>query len=188
MGRGDRRGLAGAPARLMQGVWRVFATYVAAVAGIFAAWGMAIVTLKSMFPDTPDQALLQSLPALIAGSLASSFALIFTLLAIVQPATPAALRLLPGWESGRALAVMALGMLALGQTLDSLTWLVGFGERGSMVIVRRGLDGGGGPALSRAAGGVRVISGAAEGLFFRGYIQTRVTQAWGPARGLVWGA
>ena len=113
----------------MQGVWRVFATYVAAVAGIFAASGMAIVTLKSMFPDTPDQALLQSLPALIAGSLASSFALIFTLLAIVQPATPAALRLLPGWESGRALAVMALGMLALGQTLDSLTWLVGFGER-----------------------------------------------------------
>src|SRR2546425_12061728 len=82
MGRGDRRGLAGAPARLMQGVWRVFATYIAAVAGIFAASGMAIVTLKSMFPDTPDQALLQSLPALIAGSLASSFALIFTLLAI----------------------------------------------------------------------------------------------------------
>src|SRR2546426_8523678 len=63
MGRGDRRGLAGAPARLMQGVWRVFATYVAAVAGIFAASGMAIVTLRSMFPDTPDQALLQSLPA-----------------------------------------------------------------------------------------------------------------------------
>ena len=124
----------------MQGVWRVFATYVAAVAGIFAASGMAIVTLKSMFPDTPDQALLQSLPALIAGSLASSFALIFTLLAIVQPATPAALRLLPGWESGRALAVMALGMLALGQTLDSLTWLVGLGERGSMVIVRRMLE------------------------------------------------
>src|SRR5206468_292632 len=108
MGRGDRRGLAGAPARLMQGVWRVFATYVAAVAGIFAASGMAIVTLKSMFPDTPDQALLQSLPALIAGSLASSFALIFTLLAILQPATPAALRLLPGWESRRALVHMAL--------------------------------------------------------------------------------
>src|SRR5439155_974014 len=168
MGRGDRRGLAGAPARLMQGVWRVFATYVAAVAGIFAASGMAIVTLKSMFPDTPDQALLQSLPALIAGSLASSFALIFTLLAIVQPATPAALRLLPGWESGRALAVMALGMLALGQTLDSLTWLVGFGERGSMVIVRRVLEGAVGPDLFGAVLVFGVIAGTAEELFFRG--------------------
>src|SRR5438876_11225310 len=111
MGRGDRRGLAGAPARLMQGVWRVFATYVAAVAGIFAASGMAIVTLKSIFPDTPEQALLQSLPALIAGSLAPSFALFFTLLAIVPPTTPAASRLLPGCESGRALGVMVVGML-----------------------------------------------------------------------------
>ena len=169
----------------MQGVWRVFATYVAAVAGIFAASGMAIVTLKSMFPDTPDQALLQSLPALIAGSLASSFALIFTLLAIVQPATPAALRLLPGWESGRALAVMALGMLALGQTLDSLTWLVGFRERGSMVIVRRVLEGAVGPDLFGAVLVFGVIAGTAEELFFRGYMQTRLTEAWGPARAIV---
>src|SRR3989441_2348624 len=163
MGRGDRRGLAGAPARLMRGVWRGFATYTGAVAGIFAASGMAIVPLRWMSPDTPAQALLQSLPALIAGSLASSFGLIFTLLAIVQPATPAALRLLPGWESGRALAVMALGMLALGQTLDSLTWLVGLGERGSMVIVRRVLGGGGGPHLFGALLGFGVIAGPAGG-------------------------
>src|SRR5438552_761658 len=185
MGRGDRRGLAGAPARLMQGVWRVFATYVAAVAGIFAASGMAIVTLRSMFPDTPDQALLQSLPALIAGSLASSFALIFTLLAIVQPATPAALRLRPCWARVAAPGVMALGMLALGQTLDSLTWLVGFGERGSMVIVRRVLEGAVGPDLFGAVLVFGVIAGTAEELFFRGYMQTRLTEGWGPARAIV---
>src|SRR2546425_3284673 len=179
MGRGDRRGLAGAPARLMQGVWRVFATYIAAVAGIFAASGMAIVTLKSMFPDTPDQALLQSLPALIAGSLASSFALIFTLLAIVQPATPAALRLLPGWESGRALAVMALGMLALGQTLDSLTWLVGLGERGSMVIVRGVPEGAGGPDPVRPGVVFGGVAGPPAGAVLPGPIPARLTDALG---------
>ena len=167
------------------GVWRVFATYIAAVAGIVMASSMAVVTLKSIFPDTPDLALLQSLAALIAGSLASSFALIFTLLAIVQPATPAALRLSPGWETGRALGVMVLGMLALGQALDSLTWLLGVGERGSMVIVRRVLEGAVGPDIFGAVLVFGVIAGATEELFFRGYMQTRLAEAWGPARAVV---
>src|SRR2546423_6955224 len=165
----------------MHGVWRVFATYIAAVAGIFAASGMAIVTLKSIFPDTPDQALLQSLPALIAGSLASSFALLFTLLAIVQPTTPAALRLLPGWESGRALGVMVLGMLALGQMLDSLTWLVGLGERGSMVIVRRVLEtAAGGRPFGAPAGLLGIAAGGGGRVFFR-VMQTRAGPAGGAA-------
>src|SRR5688572_33126076 len=128
-------------------VWRVFATYVAAVAGIFATSGIAILALKAMLPDMADQALLQSLPGLIAGSLASSTALVLTILIIVQPTTPAALRLLPGWETGRALAVMVLGMLALGQSLDSVTWLVGWAQRGSMVLVRRVLESAVGPDL-----------------------------------------
>jgi membrane protease YdiL (CAAX protease family) len=171
--------------RAMHGVWRVFATYVAAVAGIFAASGVAIVVLKSIYPDTPNQALLQSLPALIAGSLASSVALVFTLLLVVQPTTPAALRLAPGWESGRALAVMALGMLALGQTLDSLIWVAGLGERGSVEIVRRVLEGAVGPELFGAIFVFGVIAGSAEELFFRGYMQTRLAEAWGPARAVV---
>jgi uncharacterized protein len=169
----------------MRDVWRVFATYVAAVAGILAASGVAIVTLKSIFPDTPDQALLQSLAALIAGSLASSFALVFTLLAIVQPRTPAALRLAPGWETGRALAVMALGMLALGQALDSLTWLTGLGQRGAMMVVRRVLEGAAGPDLFGAVVVFGLIAGVAEELFFRGYMQTRLAEAWGAARAVV---
>ena len=169
----------------MRGVWRVFGTYIAAVAGIFAASGVAIVTLKSIFPDTPDQALLQSLSALIAGSLASSFALIFTLLAIVQPATPGALRLAPGWEDGRALGVMVLGMLALGQALDSLTWLAGLGHRGSIVLVRRVLEGAVGPDLFAAVVVFGVIAGVAEELFFRGYMQTRLAEAWSRTRAVV---
>jgi uncharacterized protein len=169
----------------MRGVWRVFATYVAAVVGILATTYVAIVTLKSIFPDTPDQALLQSLSALIAGSLASSFALVLTLLAIVQPTTPAALRLAPGWETGRALAVMVLGMLALGQTLDSLTWLTGLDQRGAMVVVRRVLEGAVGPDLFGAVVVLGLIAGAAEELFFRGYMQTRLTEAWGAGRAIV---
>jgi uncharacterized protein len=169
----------------MRGVWRVFGTYIAAVAGIFAASFVAIVALKSIFPDVPDQALLQSLSALLAGSLATSFALIFTLLAIVQPATPAALRLAPGWETGRALGVMVLGMLALGQAFDSLTWLAGLGQRGSIVLVRRVLEGAVGPDLFAAVICIGVIIPVSEELFFRGYMQTRLAEVWSRTRAVI---
>ena len=169
----------------MRGVWRVFATYVAAVAGIVFGSVIAIAALKSIFPDVPDEALLHSLAALIAGSLASSFALVFTLLAIVQPTTPAALRLAPGWETGGALAVMALGMLTLGQALDSLTWLMGLGQHGAMMVVRRVLEGAIGPDLFGAVVVFGPIAGVAEELFFRGYMQTRLAEAWGATRAVL---
>jgi membrane protease YdiL (CAAX protease family) len=166
-------------------VWRVFATYVAAVAGIFATSLVAIAALKSMFPEVADQALLQSLPGLLAGSLAASTALILTILIIVQPPTPAALRLLPGWETGRALLMMVFGMLALGQLLDSLTWLVGWGERGSMVIVRRVLEGTVGPELFGAVLVFGVVAGVSEEIFFRGFMLTRLREHWGGRRAVV---
>jgi len=78
-----------------------------------------------------------------------------------------------------------LGMLALGQMLDSLTWLVGLGERGSMVIVRRVLETAVGPDLFGAVVVFGVIAAAAEELFFRGYMQTRLAEAWGPSRAIV---
>ncbi|HUF92078.1 MAG TPA: hypothetical protein VMR23_06855, partial [Candidatus Limnocylindria bacterium] len=107
----------------------VFATYVAAVAGIFAVSGVAIVALVSAYPDVPEETLLRSLPALLAGSVAASTALMLTIVLVVRPLEPGTLRLRPGWESGRALGMMVLGMLALGQSLDSLTMLAGLGDR-----------------------------------------------------------
>jgi membrane protease YdiL (CAAX protease family) len=166
-------------------VWRVFATYVAAVAGIFATSGVAILALKTMFPDVGDQALLQSLPGLIAGSLASSTALILTILLVVQPTTPAALRLLPGWEAGRALAVMVVGMLALGQALDSITWLIGWAQRGSLVLVRRVLESAVGPDLFGAVIVFGLIAGAAEEIFFRGFMLSRLREHWGGGLAIV---
>jgi membrane protease YdiL (CAAX protease family) len=167
------------------GPWRVFATFLAAVACMFAAANLAIVALKTAHPDVPDPALLQSLPALLALSLSASFALVFTILVIVQPESPAALRLAPGWETGRGLAIMALGMLALGQALDSLTHVVGLGDRGTLELARRMLASATGPDLFGAVVVFGVMAGAAEELFFRGYMQTRLREAWGPARAVI---
>jgi membrane protease YdiL (CAAX protease family) len=166
-------------------VWRVLATYVAAVAGILAASVVAIITLRAMFPDESEQALLQSLGALVMGSLASSTALLVTIVLVVRPTSPAALRLTPGWETGRTLAVAILGMLALGQVLDSLVWLAGLGEHGSVVFVRRLIEGASGPELFGAVIVFGVIAGTAEEIFFRGYMQTRLREVWGPGRAIV---
>src|SRR5438876_11835505 len=54
-----------------------------------------------------------------------------------------------------------------------------------MVIVRRVLEGAVGPDLFGAVLVFGVIAGIAEELFFRGYMQTRLTEAWGPARAIV---
>jgi len=116
--------------------WHVFATYLAAVAGIFATTGLAIEALRSMYPDVPDTTLVRTLPGLLAGSLAASSGLLLTLLLVVRPLEPLRLRLVPGWETGPTLAVMTLGLLALGQALDSLTTVLGLADRGSLVLIR----------------------------------------------------
>jgi membrane protease YdiL (CAAX protease family) len=158
--------------------WHVFATYFAAVAGIFATTGIAIETLRSMYPDVPETTLVRTLPGLLGGSLAASSGLLLTLLLVVRPLDAARFRLLPGWETGFTLAVMTLGLLTLGQALDSLTIVLGLADRGTLVLIRQVLQGTGGPDLFGAVLVLGVAAGAAEELFFRGYMQSRLRDHW----------
>ncbi|MGH7276896.1 MAG: lysostaphin resistance A-like protein [Candidatus Rokuibacteriota bacterium] len=161
-----------APPRL----WPLFAAYVVAFAGIVALSIMAAGVLRGLYPDTPDRALFEGLPGLLAGGIASSTALVLTTFVFNRPFEPLLLRLTPGWETGRMLFVMIAGMLALGQALDSLTLLVGLGQRGAMVAIRRALAGAVGPELFLAVVVIGVLAGSAEEVFFRGYMQTRLGQ------------
>jgi uncharacterized protein len=160
--------------------WHVFATYVAAVAAILATTGLAIETLHSLYPDIPETTVVRTLPGLLAGSLAASSGLLLTLLVVVRPLDPARLRLLPGWENGSTLLAMVLGLLALGQALDSATVLLGFNERGSLVLIRQVLERTGGPDLFAAVMVLGLGAGAAEEIFFRGYMQSRLREHWSP--------
>lgn len=161
--------------------WHVFATYLAAVAGIVATTGVAVETLRSMYPDVPDTALVGTLAGLLALSLAASSGLILTLLLVARPLEPARLRLLPGWETGPVLAAMTLGLLALGQALDSLTTLLGLADRGSLGLIRKVLQGAGGPDLFGAVLVLGLAAGASEEIFFRGFMQSRLREHWSPA-------
>jgi uncharacterized protein len=165
--------------------WHVFATYAAAVAGIIATTQLAVETLHSMYPDVPEATLLDTLPGVVAASLSASTALVLTLVLVVRPLTPVRLRLLPGWESGSTLAVMVLGLLALGQTLDSLTVAIGLGEGPTLVLLRRLLQGTVGPDLFGAVLVFGLIAGTAEEVFFRGYMQSRLREHWSPVAAVV---
>src|SRR6058998_3415335 len=128
-------------------LWTVFAAYLVAFVAIVTLSLVAVGVLRSMYPDVPDPALFEGLPGLIAGGLASSLALLLTVLLFNRPLEPVLLRLVPGWETGRALAVMVVGMLALGQSLDSLTMLAGLGDKGTLAAMRGALADAVGPEL-----------------------------------------
>ena len=117
---------------------------------------------------------------MLAGAVASSAALLLTTLAVNRGAPLVALRLIPGRETGRALVVMVVGMLALGQALDSLTMLTGLGQRGSMVAIREALAQAVGPDLFLAVIVIGVLAGTAEEIFFRAYMQTRLGERFRP--------
>lgn len=160
--------------------WHVFATYLGAVAAILLTTGVAVEILRSAYPDVPESALMRTLPGLLAGSLAVSSGLLLTLLLIVRPLDVIRLRLLPGWETGPTLGVMALGLLALGQALDSMTILLGLSERGTLVLIRRVLEQTRGPDLFAAVVVLGLGAGAVEEIFFRGYMQARLRERWSP--------
>jgi membrane protease YdiL (CAAX protease family) len=155
-------------------LWRVFLAYVTAFVAIVILSIIAAGTVRALHPELPESAMFEGLPGLLAGGIASSAGLLLTVLLVDRGGSLARLRLVPGRETGRALVVMVVGMLALAQLLDSLTMLAGLGQHGAMVAIRRALAQAVGPDLFLAVLVIGVLAGSAEEIFFRGYMQTRL--------------
>ena len=162
-------------------LWPVFVAYVGAFAAIVVLSVLGAGVVRALYPDLPEQAVFEGLPGLLAGGIASSTGLLMTVLIASRGARLAGLRLVPGRETGRTLVIMAIGTLALGQTLDSLIMLAGLGQQGTMVVIRRALAGAEGPDLFLAVVVIGVLAGTAEEAFFRAYMQTRLGERLPPA-------
>ncbi len=148
------------------------------MAGIVVTTFIAIDVLRSIYPDVPDVTLVRTLPGLLAGSLAASSALLLTLLLAVRPLDAARLRLLPGRETVLTLLAAVIGLLALGQALDSVTTLLGLDQRGSLPTIRRVLTGMSLAELGATLAVLGVAAGISEEIFFRGYMQGRLREFW----------
>jgi len=166
-------------------VWPVFAAYLLAFIAIVGFSVVAAVMLRAAFPGLSEREVFDGLPGLLAGGVASSTALLVTVLVVARPVEPVRLRLVPGRETGDQLAAMILGTLALGQALDSATMLAGLGNRGAMAIIRRALEGTAGSELFAAVVVIGILAGSAEEVFFRGYMQTRLGERWPAAVAVV---
>ena len=161
--------------------WAVLVTFVIATFAIVVTSLFAGLLLHSLDPDVPPLETLQGLRGLIAGGLASSTALVLTLVGAARGLTLARLRLVPGRETGRDLVVAIVGVLSLGQALDSATLLTGLAERGSsMPVIRKALGGISGPDLFVAVVTIGVLAGVAEEMFFRSYMQSMLRERWRP--------
>jgi len=87
---------------------------------------------------------------------------------------------LPGRGRGVGLAAAVVGTLALAPGVDSVAMLAGLGQRGTMPAIRRALTGAEGGELFAAVVVLGLLAGAAEEMFFRAYMQTRLRAAWRP--------
>lgn len=161
-------------------MWPVFVAYLTAFVTIVVFSMFAVAAVTAMYPDVPPETLLRSLPGLLAGATASSAALGLTLALAARGASARALRLVPGRERGRDLVIMMLGLLALGQALDSLAIVLGLGREGALWEARQALAGAAGEQLFAAVVIIGPLAGTAEELFFRGFMQTRLRARWSP--------
>ena len=159
-------------------LWPVVVAYLLAFVMIVFFSALAGAVVQSLYPDLDYREVLEGLPGLLAGGIASSTALLVTLLVVARPLDPARLRLRPGREGGADLGVAVVGTLALGQALDSLTVVLGLADRGGLVTIRRALEGAAGGELLLAVIVIGLFAGTAEEVFFRGFLQSRLRERW----------
>jgi membrane protease YdiL (CAAX protease family) len=160
---------------------RAFGAYLAAFGGTIALSAVAARVLLASRPDLPAEALIASLPGIVAGGLASAGSLTAVALAATRPPRAQALGLVAGRASTGAVLVMVIGVLALGQALESLSFVVGVGSRGAVETIRQVLVGLSGAELALAVAVIGLVAGSAEEVFFRGFMQGRLRERWRPA-------
>lgn len=174
-------------------VWPVFASFAAVFVAlqavsvaVFVAWAYAtmpaggggdalLARLEQLTASTPGLAV----AALISSSGLGGAALLGAWLS-PEPWRRRLRVTGSGVTAGRVVLVV-LGLLAVSQALDSCVSLLGLQGFGALDHINRVIGRASGGMLALLTVAVALGPGVAEEMFFRGYMQTRLAQRYGPA-------
>jgi CAAX protease family protein len=163
----------------MRVIWGTLLVYGVAFVSVFGLQLLAVTALLTWRTGTLDLER-DGLAALLVGVPASSLVLIaIALLAAGRPRSRR-LRLGPSGVPARELLVMVAGILALSQALESLVLLLDVGTGPALEWMTRTVASTTPLGLALAIIVVGLLAPVGEELFFRGYMLTRLRQAWSP--------
>ncbi|HEY7654666.1 MAG TPA: type II CAAX endopeptidase family protein [Methylomirabilota bacterium] len=166
----------------MRPIVTALTVYVIAAAAVLGLQLLAVTALLAWRSGALDLDR-DGLATLLVGVPASSAALIVIAVLAARRPRRVGLRLAPSRVPPRAIVAMVVGMLALSQALESLVVALGVGRGPALEWVARGLASASATGLLLAVLVIGVLAPLGEELFFRGYMLTRLREAWraGPA-------
>ena len=180
----------GAPPR----TWTVFLSYILVFVALLVA-GMAVVIvflgmevagggLSSRDPEKLAAAAMEfatSPESLVLNSLISSTVFILVPMgAVFLGRSTAGRRLRVRRAPVVWTGVFVIGLLCLSTSIDSAFALLGWSDLGTIGMVTRGIEDASGVTIVLAVITIGLGAGIGEELFFRGFMQTRLRERWGP--------
>jgi membrane protease YdiL (CAAX protease family) len=157
----------------------------AAVVGMFVLLAMMGVggLLEAVLHG--DQSTLSSTGPLMATTAATELVMIGAVLVAARPFNRARLRLERGRASAGVMIAAALGCVALSHILDTAIALLNLSDVGVLGKLSQVMHDARGRDLALVLLVVSLLAGFAEELFFRGFMQTRLSQRWRPWTAIV---
>jgi membrane protease YdiL (CAAX protease family) len=150
-------------------------SFVVAIPVVVALWNVAHIALR----PAPDGATALSFDAVATAALFALLAAAGASLSRAPQATRLGVR--PGRLDRRAIAIAALGLLALSHALEGVLTLFGIPESPSLARFDAALIGAPPGALALAVVALALGSATAEELFFRGFVQRGLERTLGAA-------
>jgi membrane protease YdiL (CAAX protease family) len=163
----------------MRAIWSTLLVYGIAFVSVFGLQLVAVTALLTWRTGAVDLDR-DGLSALLVAVPASSLTLIAIALVAAGRPRSQRLRLVPSGVPAREILVMVAGILALSQALESLVLLLGVGTGPALEWMTRTMGSTTPFGLALAIVVVGLLAPIGEELFFRGYMLTRLRQAWSP--------